>query len=37
MMDCIDINAYIFLKDHVDLEHTYIDGAKIESNANRYT
>ena len=33
----IDINAYIFQKDHVDLEHTYIDGTKIEANANRYT
>ena len=33
----IDINSYIFEKDHVDLEHTYIDGTKIEANANRYT
>lgn len=33
----IDINGYIFQKDHVDLEHTYIDGTKIEANANRYT
>lgn len=33
----IDINTYIFQKDHVDLEHTYIDGTKIEANANRYT
>lgn len=32
-----DINAYLFEKDHVDLEHTYIDGTKIEANANRYT
>ena len=32
-----DINAYIFEKDHVDLEHAYIDGTKIEANANRYT
>ena len=31
------INAYIFETDHVDLEHTYIDGTKIEANANRYT
>lgn len=30
-----DINTYIFQKDHVDLEHTYIDGTKIEPNANR--
>lgn len=33
----IDVNNYIFEKDHVDLEHTYIDGTKIEANANRYT
>lgn len=32
-----DINTYIFEVDHVDLEHTYIDGTKIEANANRYT
>ena len=32
-----DINSYLFKKDHVDLEHTYIDGTKIEANANRYT
>ena len=32
-----DVNTYIFEKDHVDLEHTYIDGTKIEANANRYT
>ena len=33
----MDINTYIFAKDHVDLQHTYIDGTKIEANANRYT
>ena len=32
-----DVNAYIFEKDQVDLEHAYIDGTKIEANANRYT
>ena len=32
-----DVNAYIFRHDHVDLEHAYIDGTKIEANANRYT
>ena len=32
-----DINEYIFAVEHVDLEHTYIDGTKIEANANRYT
>ena len=31
----LDVNAYIFQKDHVDLEHAYIDGTKIEANANR--
>lgn len=33
----LDVNTYLFQKDHVDLEHTYIDGTKIEANANRYT
>lgn len=33
----LDVNTYIFEKDQVDLEHTYIDGTKIEANANRYT
>ena len=33
-----DVNAYIFEADHVDLDHyTYIDGTKIEANANKYT
>ena len=32
-----DINSYIFTRDHMDLQHTYIDGTKIEANANRYT
>lgn len=32
-----DINAYIFKTEGVDLEHTYIDGTKIEANANKYT
>lgn len=32
-----DINHYIFQKDQVDLQHAYIDGTKIEANANRYT
>ena len=26
-----DVNAYIFEEDHVDLDHTYIDGTKIET------
>ena len=33
----MDINTYIFAREHVDLQHTYIDGTKIEANANRYT
>ena len=32
-----DINRYIFETEHVDTEHTYIDGTKIEANANKYT
>ena len=32
-----DINAYIFETEQVDLQHTYIDGTKLEANANRYT
>lgn len=31
------INEVIFEKDSVDLNHTYIDGTKIEANANKYT
>lgn len=31
------INQVIFEKDKVDLQHTYIDGTKIEANANKYT
>lgn len=33
----IEINKVIFEKDNVDLSHTYIDGTKIEANANKYT
>lgn len=32
-----DINSYMFGKLGVDLEHAYIDGTKIEANANKYT
>jgi len=32
-----EINAYIFAKESVDTSHVYIDGTKIEANANRYT
>ena len=31
------INNYIFEKDHVDIEHIYIDGTKIRANANMYS
>ena len=33
----LDMDTYISEKDKVDLNHTYIDGTKIEANANRYT
>ena len=33
----VDINKVIFEKENVDLSHTYIDGTKIEANANKYT
>jgi len=32
-----DINRYIFDKETVDLNHVYIDGTKIEANANKYS
>ena len=32
----IEINKIIFEEENVDLEHTYIDGTKIEANANKY-
>ncbi len=32
-----DVNKEIFEKDHVDLQHIYIDGTKLEANANKYT
>lgn len=31
------IMTYIEQTDGIDLQHTYIDGTKIEANANRYT
>jgi len=31
------MNQVIFEKEKVDLEHVYIDGTKIEANANKYT
>ena len=32
-----DINRYIFEQENVDLNHVYIDGTKLEANANKYT
>ena len=32
-----DINKVIFEMENVDLTHTYIDGTKIEANANKYS
>ena len=32
-----DINSYIFKEEGVDLNHVYIDGTKLEANANKYT
>lgn len=32
-----DINSYIFEKEAVDISHVYIDGTKLEANANKYT
>ena len=32
-----DINGYIFRQLSVDLNHAYIDGTKLEANANKYT
>ena len=32
-----EVNGYIFERDDVDLSHAYIDGTKIEANANKYT
>ena len=32
-----EINAYIFAKERVDTNHTYIDGTKLRANAGNYT
>ena len=32
-----DINSYMFSQLGVDMNHAYIDGTKIEANANKYT
>ena len=31
------VMKYIREKDHVDLQHVYIDGTKLEANANKYS
>ena len=33
----LDVNAYIIEKDNVDTNVIYIDGTKMEANANKYT
>ena len=33
----LDINQTIFKKEKVDLAHIYIDGTKLEANANKYS
>ncbi len=33
----LDINKAIFEREHVDLQHLYIDGSKFEANANKYS
>lgn len=32
-----EINSYVFKQENVDLEHIYIDGTKMEANANKYS
>ena len=32
-----EITQEIIAKEHVDLEHVYIDGTKLEANANKYS
>ena len=31
------VMEYIWEKEHVDMQHLYIDGSKFEANANKYT
>ena len=31
------VMEYIGVKDHVDMQHIYIDGTKLEANANKYS
>ena len=32
-----EINTYIIKSENIDLEHIYIDGTKLEANANKYS
>lgn len=32
-----EVNLRIFERDHVDINHIYIDGSKFEANANKYS
>ena len=32
-----EVMTYIIEKDHVDMQHVYIDGSKFEANANKYS
>lgn len=32
-----EVNSYIFRQERVDLNHVYIDGTKLEANANKYS
>lgn len=32
-----NINSYIFESENIDLNHVYIDGTKLEENANKYS
>ena len=32
-----EVMKYICKKEHVDMQHLYIDGSKFEANANKYT
>ena len=32
-----EITQEIITKEHVDLDHLYIDGSKFEANANKYS
>lgn len=33
----LNMNCYMFNQVDVDLEHAYIDGTKLEANANKHS